>query len=615
MKSSSAKTQHSVLRKSGMLLLTAALASMMVPAVALADTGNAKSGSGTYGAQPSTEIGNTAPSTANGDTAFNLEQRSSTYVVGGAGGNGTASCDYLDVLGVDNIGMFGYNWGTKINENPNAFAWNDLMTDVNNASNAAQKGVDNASSTLGSGYCKAAWSGTMTYASVYKYRPQILATSSQGVKTYQTIVENIHKADGNDNYNPTIVTMAKQNGNIGLTALSDTLWDEATAIENLDGYKNGTLKTRYGSPTDIAQDYEAYTKGIQWYILSKHEKQGTLKKVAYVSGYDTSGKLTLQSTDPDATEDIWSRNLEGFEQITENVANTGTTMTKTAESKGNITWTTTSFDDVAKADVIFWAATSGTSTGTGYDGTSNNQSLDDFKKALTAAGFKGEVFDLSASGLAVGHQGFGMTRNLAEYASCLYPEDVKLSYLLKYYWTKFCHVKDEYVDAVMVNQDSSKLLPTGNSEVDLDTTGYTERYMKNIFSQGEKYYLANYRNSNSNCSNYHLQAQGTIAENAYEFGTYNLKNQSIKVSVSPAKIKLAKVKKAKQTATIKVKGNKGKVSYSVTKAAKKAGVSVNSKGKVTIKKGTKKGTYKVTVKAAAKGDYSSATKTVKIVIK
>ena len=630
MKSSSAKTQpaFNVLRKSGMLFLTAAVAGMMMPAMALADTGNAASGSGTYGAQPSKEIGGTAPSAANGDTAYNLEQRSSTYVVGGAGGNGTASCDYLDVLGVDNIGMFGYNWGTKINENPNAFAWNDLLTDVNNAGNAAQQGTDNASSSLGLGYCKAAWSGTMTYASVYKYRPQILATSNQGVSTYQKIVDYIHTADGNDDYNPTIVTMAKSNGQIGLTALSDTLWDEAKAVENLADYKSSKVSTRYGDPTDIAQNFEAFTKATQWYILSKHEKQGTLKKVAYVSGYDTSGNLTLETTDPTSEGDIWSRTLEGFEQITENVANNLPDSAKKSEQKGAMTYTTTSFDVLKDADVVFWAADLGTSTGTGYSGTSNNKTLAEFKAAMEAAGCSGKVVDLGysdTSKLGVPHQGFGMVRNFIEYASYLYPEDVKLSYMLKYYWTQFCHIKEQYVDAVMANQDKNKLLPTDDADTDLDTSGYTVDYMNNIFDQGETYYLANYKDENSYCSNYRLQANGTIEENTYTFGTYKTSsngsadnNTSAKTAAKKANtLKVGKTKvKVKKGKTAKVAVKKAQGTVTVTCSKKKiAKVTYKKKtGKIVIK-GKKKGKVKITVKAAGNSSYNAGTKTITVTVK
>ena len=44
-------------------------------------------------------------------------------------------------------------------------------------------------------------------------------------------------------------------------------------------------------------------------------------------------------------------------------------------------------------------------------------------------------------------------------------------------------------------------------------------------------------------------------------------------------------------------------------------ITVNKKGKVTLKKGAKKGTYKVTVTIKATKNYKKAQKTIKIVVK
>ena len=44
-------------------------------------------------------------------------------------------------------------------------------------------------------------------------------------------------------------------------------------------------------------------------------------------------------------------------------------------------------------------------------------------------------------------------------------------------------------------------------------------------------------------------------------------------------------------------------------------VTVTSKGKVTVKKGTKKGTYKITVIAAKTANYKSVKKTITIKVK
>ena len=90
--------------------------------------------------------------------------------------------------------------------------------------------------------------------------------------------------------------------------------------------------------------------------------------------------------------------------------------------------------------------------------------------------------------------------------------------------------------------------------------------------------------------------------------------QKIKVTPSSKSYKAAVLKKGSASFTVKVKGAKGKVSYSVSSGDKKA-VSVSKAGKVTVKKGTKKGSYSVVVKAASTSKYAAAAKTVSVKVK
>ena len=86
---------------------------------------------------------------------------------------------------------------------------------------------------------------------------------------------------------------------------------------------------------------------------------------------------------------------------------------------------------------------------------------------------------------------------------------------------------------------------------------------------------------------------------------------TIKVSPTTKKFKVAKLKKKAQSFQIKVTQAQGKVTYkSINKKVK-----VTAKGKVTVKKGTKKGNYKITVTAAGNGNYNKAVKTVIVVVK
>jgi len=66
---------------------------------------------------------------------------------------------------------------------------------------------------------------------------------------------------------------------------------------------------------------------------------------------------------------------------------------------------------------------------------------------------------------------------------------------------------------------------------------------------------------------------------------------------------------------IGVRNAKGKVTYTLNAAAKKAGIKVNSNGKVTVPKKCKKGTYQITVKAAGNSSYKSAKKKVVVYVK
>ena len=68
--------------------------------------------------------------------------------------------------------------------------------------------------------------------------------------------------------------------------------------------------------------------------------------------------------------------------------------------------------------------------------------------------------------------------------------------------------------------------------------------------------------------------------------------------------------------TVKASGQ-GKKKYSTALTSKKLRkyISVNSKGKVTLKKGAKKGTYKVTVKYYGNRNYKAGTKTILIKVK
>lgn len=97
------------------------------------------------------------------------------------------------------------------------------------------------------------------------------------------------------------------------------------------------------------------------------------------------------------------------------------------------------------------------------------------------------------------------------------------------------------------------------------------------------------------------------------------KANPITVKAKKVTVKYAKVKKKKQTVAAKkaftVSKAQGKVTYKKLSGNKK--ITINSSGKITVKKKLKKGTYKLKVRVTAAGNtkYKAGSKTVTVTIK
>ena len=91
--------------------------------------------------------------------------------------------------------------------------------------------------------------------------------------------------------------------------------------------------------------------------------------------------------------------------------------------------------------------------------------------------------------------------------------------------------------------------------------------------------------------------------------------QIIKTSVNKKSYKASALKKSKKKFALKPKAVSKKFTYTVKGKKAKKYISVNKKGKVTIKKGIKKGTYKIVIKAKATKNHKQGKKVVKITIK
>lgn len=169
------------------------------------------------------------------------------------------------------------------------------------------------------------------------------------------------------------------------------------------------------------------------------------------------------------------------------------------------------------------------------------------------------------------------------------------------------------------------------------TAAFNKKFGDGAFNLGAKANTAlSYSSSNNNVASVDAKGNVTIKGagsakitiTAAATGTWKKAVKTVTINVSKAApvikvkatkktLKVKKLKKKAQTIAAGVSVNsRGKLTFK--KVSGKKNITVNKKtGKITVKKGTKKGTYKVKVKvsAAAAGSYNAGSKTVTYTIK
>ena len=117
-----------------------------------------------------------------------------------------------------------------------------------------------------------------------------------------------------------------------------------------------------------------------------------------------------------------------------------------------------------------------------------------------------------------------------------------------------------------------------------------------------------------NAGKYSLKGIGNYSGETKVVFTIKKAKQVIKTSVDQKAYKASALKKSKKKFALKPKAVSKKFTYTVKGKKAKKYISVNKKGKVTIKKGIKKGIYKVVIKTKATKNHKAGKKTVRIVI-
>ncbi|MGN0077169.1 MAG: hypothetical protein ACI36V_00090 [Coriobacteriales bacterium] len=345
--------------------------------------------------------------------------------------------------------------------------------------------------------------------------------------------------------------------------------------------------TRYGNPTDIAENYELYVKGIQGYVLKKLGSKEK-KTVALISNYDPATETyTLVPTGVAEGTAASNRYLEAVQFVAKNLGDEKQTVTA-AELDG--------------VDLIMVGSQAGSEV------LSDTETI---VGSLSASQQKKTYWVNSANGSAGSCYGVVMNsvenaQNFGRIMGCLYPEYVDQSDLVAYYYQNFYHLKTSSLSAAIANamdgvRNWNNTAADATSWEKSDVKDYSEAAVEKILMAGCKYI----KNNSSKVSSYlaltkELSTQSIVVDSAQ-------KTKTVKASA----VKKAAVK----TSKVEVSGVTGTVSYSKAGGSKK--LSVGSAGRITVAKGTAKGTYsvKVKVKAAASSVAAATSKTVTVKVK
>ncbi len=279
-------------------------------------------------------------------------------------------------------------------------------------------------------------------------------------------------ANGATDYNPIGINFDSTN----IYTMIDTMYNLASAGDQIAAESNGAKKLRYGNATDIAKQFEKYVKGLQGYVL----KNASAKKtVALVKNYDAaSGTYELVPTGVAEGTATANRYLEAVQNVAVNLGDFKTTATK---------------DDLAGVDLIMLGSQSG---------KENIASTEDILASFTTD-MQAKTYWVNSAHNSAGSC-YGVTMNAVENAQnigrilgCLYPELVDQDNAICYYNDNFYHVTTEALASTVDNaMDGVRNWDTTDkgdltSWTEADAADYNEADFETILDEGVAYIQAN----------------------------------------------------------------------------------------------------------------------------
>lgn len=482
-------------------------------------------------------------------------------------------------------------YGSNLTDSPDPYIWNhlynlkaddeDKVTDTIKPVSGNPMGAD---LTPQSGYEDLTLTGTdQVPHSIGMKADVLLGTNGSGGKTYDDYIK-LMKGD----YDP--IQVAYKASNLG--DFIDDMYNLSDAI-----VKSGK-KGRYGDTTKIANDYEAYIKGLQLYVMSQIDAGKVEKKTIAVinSTPNSDGTYTAYTSSVTAGTAASCRAAEYIETTTNNLIDVlGVENSGTAENKQYLL----TAEQLLKADAIYTTV------------QGNNTTGEAFREQLkTATGVSDDkipaIYSHDPDGV------FGIQMNSVEniagigiYQGFMYPEILNPVYAYTYIVENFYHVteaKDYKAVTETLLADCS--LPKG---YEADASGYTTDYITSRINTGLNYYY----NNKSKFEGLKVEPTDRL-----EFTATPEKPAVTTVSISKAKVGSISNKAytgKSQTPTVKVTVNgktlKKNTDYTVTyknnKYPGKATITIKGKGNYT---GTKTVTFKIVPKKATVSSVSSTKK-------
>ena len=279
-------------------------------------------------------------------------------------------------------------------------------------------------------------------------------------------------ANGVTDYNPIGIKFDSTN----IYTMIDTMYNLASAGDQIVAESNGAKQLRYGNATDIAKQFEKYVKGLQGYVL----KNASAKKtVALVKNYDAaSGTYELVPTGVAEGTATANRYLEAVQNVAVNLGDSQTTATK---------------DDLAGVDLIMLGSQSGKE-----NIASTEDILASFTSDMTAKTYwVNSAHNSAGSCYGVTMNAVENAQNLGRILGCLYPELIDQDNAVCYYYDNFYHITtaglastiDNAMDGVR-NWDA-----TDGSDLttwtEADAADYNEASFEALLDEGVAYIQGN----------------------------------------------------------------------------------------------------------------------------